>query len=904
MAARSGTWERVLRDGIAKIDQDYKFLIDCLREVLESLGHKDLVPLLPGYLKAGEAGPLPERGAQAISIAFQLLNLVEENAAQQAIRAREMALGEKHQSGLWPHYLKQLKASKVGAKKILGRIAQQSIEPVLTGHPTEAKRWTVLDQHRELYVLLVQLENRMYTDNERLRIREKIKAVLERLWRTGEILMTKPDVRSERLNALYYFRERFPIILEQLDDRFRCAWEQSGYAQRSPLSVSDYPRLRFGSWVGGDRDGHPLVTAEVTRETLLELRTSALEVLDSRLKRTQGRLGLSSFVQQVPLMLEDRIKSLRKACGPLAAERLEHHQEEPWRQLVILIRARLPLSGNAGIESQYTMPSEVQEDVDILDASLREVGANSLLREDILPLQRLIQVFGFHLASLDVRQNSAFHDKAVAQLMEAAGLDGSRFLNGTEAERIEFLNTELQSLRPFVRPEMELGPEARNAVDTYQTLYAHYKEYGDAGLGALIVSMTRSVSDLLAVYLLCREAGLMIKTEQGPACLLPVVPLFETLDDLENSSGIMDTFLAHPVTRASKSNRQMIMLGYSDSNKDSGILASQWALQAAQEDLLKTGKRHGVEIQFFHGRGGTVSRGAGPTHRFLEALPEGSLLTGLRVTEQGETVAQKFTNFRTATYNMELLMAGTTGVSLLNLNRKPSDDLSKVMSFLASSSRRTYEAFLQDPDFITFYRQATVIDVLEVSRIGSRPARRTGQMSLDDLRAIPWVFSWTQARFYFPGWYGVGSAIADLKKQEPRLYKVLCEGYADWPFLRYVLFNIESGLASANPKWMKAYAELVDDETVRQKLIRRIIREYNRTEREIDTILGGALKARRPRFHKTLIEREDDLDILHAEQIRLLKDWRSCSTDRERNARLPALLLTVNAIASGLRTTG
>jgi phosphoenolpyruvate carboxylase len=416
--------------------------------------------------------------------------------------------------------------------------------------------------------------------------------------------------------------------------------------------------------------------------------------------------------------------------------------------------------------------------------------------------------------------------------------------------------------------------------------------------------MTRSVSDLLAVYLLCREAGLMVQTKDGPACRLPVMPLFETLDDLTDSPRIMDEFLAHPVSRASANRLQMIMLGYSDSNKDSGILASQWALQAAQEALIKTGRRHGVEIQFFHGRGGTVSRGAGPTHRFLEALPEGSLLNGLRVTEQGEVVAQKFTNFRTATYNMELLMAGTTGVSLLNLNRKPSSELSRAMDFLSDSSRETYEAFLSDPDFVPFYRQATPIDVLEVSRIGSRPARRTGQMSLADLRAIPWVFSWTQARFYFPGWYGVGSAIANLRESEPALYKAVQEGYAAWPFLRYVLFNIESGLASANLKWMKAYGELVEDPDVRRRLMGRISREYRRTRREIDTILGGALKVRRPRFHKTLHAREDNLDILHAEQIRLLKDWRACPTERERNERLPALLLTVNAIASGLRTTG
>ncbi|MGC9452346.1 MAG: phosphoenolpyruvate carboxylase [Oceanipulchritudo sp.] len=906
MAQRKGTWERVLRDGFAKIDQDFEFLVDCLQEVLEELGQKELNRLLPGGSRVKRPGPLPDRGAQAISIAFQLLNLVEENAAQQAIRAREIALGKAHQSGLWSDYLTRLKQAGVPGRKILERISRQAIEPVLTSHPTEAKRWTVLDQHRELYVLLVQLENRMYTDAERIRIREKIKAVLEHLWRTGEILMTKPDVRTERLNALYYFRERFPVILEQLDDRFRLAWERSGYGRPRPrpLATEDYPRLRFGSWVGGDRDGHPLVTAEVTRETLGELRLNALRVLDERLARAQNRLGLSCFGQQVPLMLADHIKGLRKRCGPAVESRLAHNEEEPWRQLVILIRARLPLPGNRDIYAPYRHASEARVDLGLLAESLLKVGAERLYREDILPLQRILDVFGFHLARLDIRQNSAFHDRAVAQLMDAAGLDGRRFLNGSEEERLSFLEKELRSLRPFTRPEMHLGPEARAMVDTYTVIHDHIRDFGAEGIGALIVSMTRSLSDLLAVYLICREAGLMKDEGKGPVCILPVVPLFETIDDLTNSTSIIDAFLAHPITRAGSTGRQMIMLGYSDSNKDSGILASQWALQAAQESLLRAGRRHGVEIQFFHGRGGTVSRGAGPTHRFLEALPEGSLLAGLRVTEQGETVAQKFTNFRTATYNLELLMAGVTGVSLLNLNRKPDPKLAGAMDFLTAASRKAYESFLQDPDFMAFYRQATPIDVLESSRIGSRPARRTGQTTLDDLRAIPWVFSWTQARFYFPGWYGVGTALERLRKEHPELHRKVSSSYRKWPFLRYVLFNVESGLASANPVWMKAYSGLVEDPGIRRRLMGRVTREYNRTRRELDAILGGSLHKRRPRFHKTLQDREKGLNILHHEQIRLLRQWRACKSGKQRNDLLPDLLLTVNAIASGLRTTG
>jgi phosphoenolpyruvate carboxylase len=930
MSEREATWKRVLNEGFAKIDNDFENLLGCLREVFVELELPEMARLLdPGELRE-PTRPFPERGAQAISMAFQILNLVEENAAQQAIRAREEAFGKSHQSGLWSHYLWEAREAGIPAERVLQQIAEQTIEPVLTGHPTEAKRWTVLDQHRELYIHLVQLENRMYTKAERKRIREQIKSTLEHLWRTGEILMTKPDVRTERRNALYYFRERFPAVLERLDSRFRAAWQESGYAADAALSLEDYPQLRFGSWVGGDRDGHPLITAEVTRETLEELRANALEVIDKQLKKVHRRLGLSIYAQAVPSLLKASLEEAIPRATPKLKAILDLHSEEPWRQWLDIVRARLPLKKNKGMGMKaYGKASSLLADLSVLEKALRTVQAERILVEDVLPLQRLVTVFGFHLAGLDVRQNSAFHEKALAQFMNAAGLDGNRFLKSNEPERLAFLNEELASLRPFTRPEATLEPEATAVRDCLQSIAIILNENGRSGLGSLIVSMTRSLSDLLVVYLLCRETGLMGRNAEGqPICLLPVVPLFETIDDLERSPEIITAFLRHPITSRSlpflhpdydeavaeaafrshlklgetKQPVLQVMLGYSDSNKDSGILASQWALQKAQKRLFEGASDAGVAIRFFHGRGGTISRGAGPTHRFLEALPAGSLSTGLRVTEQGETVAQKFTNPRTATYNLELLMAGTAGVALRQAERSAPPVLAQAMELLAERSREVYQAFLADPDFIPFYRQATPIDVLEVSRIGSRPSRRTGKMTLDDLRAIPWVFSWTQARYYFPGWYGVGSALADLKASAPDLYAEMSQTFKDWPFLRYVLLNIESGLASANLHWMRSYADLVEEPAVRERLFSRIEKEYTRTQDQLDTLLGGTLATRRPRFWKTLEIREPGLNTLHTEQLRLLKAWRSEKADSE--ALLPPLLLTVNAIASGLRTTG
>lgn len=922
-------WKSSLQTGFEKIESDLRFLTICFREVLVEIGESSLAEI---FSISGELQPpeiLPPRGGQAISIYFQLLNLVEENTAQQVMRVRENESGIAREPGLWGYYLKKLQDNGVPARKILQRIRKHRVEPVLTGHPTEAKRWTVLDQHRELYVHMVQLENQMFTKGERDLIREQIKTVLEELWRTGEIILTKPDVASEKRNALYYFKEKFPDVLNSLDQRFERAWKESGYEKNGALRRQDFPQINFGSWVGGDRDGHPLVTPQVTDETLQELRQHATEVLRQHLAKLEKQLGLSIYGQKTPEALERRLRKLRKQIGPAADDKLRLHKEEPWRQYVALIQLKLPQPGRRQ-ENRYRYASELVEDLDFLAETLDEVNGTRLRRQILRPVIRVVETFGFHLARLDVRQNSSYHDRAIAQLMTHAGIDPSPFIEGDETSRLAFLEEELKTMRPFGRSDSQPGQEARNTIGSLKVLRRHIQNYGRSGLGAMIVSMTRSLSDLLAVYLLAREVGLLVDYGDGPVCLLPVVPLFETIEDLKNSPHIVDAFLKHPITRRSipyldaewdnklfdkshselrKTRRragqssQMIMLGYSDSNKDSGILASQWALQEAQSELLRIGRRHRIPLCFFHGRGGTVSRGAGPTHRFLEALPEGSLEAGLRVTEQGETVAQKFTNRRNAAYNLELLQAGTVGASLLKNRNAPSGILIEAIRFLSETSRRHYQALLHHPDFIEFYRQATPIDALESSRIGSRPSRRSGKMTLEDLRAIPWVFSWTQSRFYLPNWFGAGFAFEELSRKDPTAYKELSEFIHQWPFLRYVVFNVETGLASSSEKIFRNYASLVINEQTKDSMLDEIVAELKRTRRHVDSILGGKMAERRPRFSKTLEKRDPGLNILHSQQVRLLREWRN-APEKSADKILPELLLSINAIASGLRTTG
>ncbi len=926
------SWTKFLDFGFRKIDEDYRFLTDCGREVLAELGYDRLADLIdPAKPDPPADQPLPPRGAQVISIAFQLLNLVEENAANQVMRAREMELGFAAEPGLWDHYLGRLRQAGVGADSVLEHLSAAKIEPVLTAHPTEAKRWTVLDQHRAIFLLLVQLENRMYAPAERELIREDVKVALERLWRTGEILLNKPDVVSERNNVLYYLREKFPDVLDMLDRRFLQAWDRSGYAAESG-GRRVLPRLRFGTWVGGDRDGHPLVTAEVTRETLYELRQEAFAVLDRGLGQAEQLVGLSSYVQEVPAELIRRRDRLRKELGAETEVIRREHGEEPWRETLALCRLKLN-GGSASPGRGYRFPVELESDLALIESTLVSIGARRIVEANVRPVQRLLEVFGFHLAVLDVRQNSQFHDRALSRLMAAAGIpEADSFPSWTEERRLEFLNRELLSPRPFVHGDTPLEGEAHDVLACYGVLERYMRDFGRGGLGSLIISMTRSLSDLLVVYLLGREAGLTRNTPDGLVCLLPVTPLFETLEDLERAPGIVRDFLRHPVTRRSlpwlhrdcdqwvghleffkefeppdRPAVQPVMIGYSDSNKDCGILASQWGLHQAQLRLVEVAREEGVLLRFFHGRGGTTSRGAGPTHRFLEALPAGALTGGLRVTEQGETVAQKYTNRKTSAYNLELLLAGSVGVGLLEEDRSPPEGIPEIVAGLAGVSHRAYRDLVEDPDFITFFRETTPIDALEISRIGSRPSRRTGQATLADLRAIPWVFSWSQARYYLTGWFGVGTALEALGNDDRDAYQRLEESVARWPFLRYVLFNIESNLASADPEIMRDYASLVTDDTLRERLLTRILEEHRLTGRCLDSILGGSIEERRPRFFKTVHARDRGLRLLHREQIRLLRAWRGAlgaGRDDEAEALVPRLLLSINAIASGLRTTG
>ncbi|MDJ0954785.1 MAG: phosphoenolpyruvate carboxylase [Acidimicrobiia bacterium] len=893
----------------AKVDADFNLLLDSFCEVLDDLGFGDVAAALPWRgTPPEEATNVDQRRlTQALSIAFRLASLAEENASTQHRRRLEEESGLGSVSGLWGRMLADLEAAGHDGEAIARGLTGIAVEPVLTAHPTEAKRATVLEEYRTIYLHLVDRENQMWTTEERLGIERDIRAGLERLWRTGEIFLERPDVADELRNVVHYLVRVFPDVIGRLDNRLRFAWEDAGF-DPSLLEPASLPRVTFGTWVGGDRDGHPFVTADVTERTLDHLHKQAVALLDEALRKLAVGLSLSDLLHEIPNDMSEWIASTAAASGVAGQRAIERNPEESFRQCVNLIRSRLP-GGDAPLLMTYA--GELLADLNRLHAWLEDVGADRLARRDLDSVVRLVQTFGFHLAKLDIRQNSRFHDLALGQLLAAAGIpDGDSFGDWDEQARLDLLAAELASSRPLAPPDAMLGPEAEAVLSCFRVLRQYIDERGTEGLGSLIVSMTRDVSDLLAVYVLAKEAGLLVVDDSGPRCLLPVVPLFETIDDLTASPRILGDFLRHPFTRATldataaagETPSQQVMIGYSDSNKDGGILASQWGLHRAQEALAEVAAAAGVRICFFHGRGGTISRGAGPTHRFLRALPPGSMTGELRLTEQGETVAQKYANRSTAERHLELLLAGAAGAAIgTEATRATRHDLEPVMDRLAAASRVAYGQLLQRERFVEFFRQATPVDVIERSSIGSRPARRTGRATLADLRAIPWVFAWSQSRYYLSGWYGLGSALVDLRSHDGDQYAELLRHVFEWPPLHYVISNAATSIATSDPEVMRVYAGLVDDEALRDAFLDPILEERQRTLEVLEEIYGGPLRIRRPNISRTLELRAPALRLLHERQVELIRQWRA---DQYDESQLSELIETVNAIAGGLGSTG
>ncbi|WP_298366050.1 phosphoenolpyruvate carboxylase [uncultured Lutibacter sp.] len=901
--------ELLQKEGLRKIREDYQYLITLFKEMLTSIGESNLADGLPidNFSVKKTANYSNEKFTQAIGMCFELLNLVEENAATQYRRKSETQFGIESTKGSWGYTLNQWKTEGINECKIAEKLREVKVVPVLTAHPTEAKRLTVIDIHRELYLLLVKKENPNWSTSEQSLLKQEIISLMERWWRTGEIYLEKPRLEDERNNLMHYFNNVFPEAVKLTDQRLKDAWEEMDFSPELLEWPEHFPLIQFGSWVGGDRDGHPFVTPKFTASTLRLHRRLMLKMIQKQLVDLAAKLSFSSFQNTIASDFLNELEQKASLFGAKGEKALKRNPSEPLRQFINLLLLQL----NNTIKDNHTLgEASYFKSADVLDVELKklrqlliDLGAVKIAKQWLFPIERLVQNFGFHLTKLDIRQNSAYHEKAISQILAASGFTDFDYGSWNEEKRLSFLNKELKNKRPFLVAGVSCGPEADNVLGYLREIKTYVDLYGTNGIGSVIVSMTRSLSDLLLVYLLLREVGLQDTN-------LPVVPLLETVDDLIAGPEILTAFLKHPIVEKqrlnSKSFIQEVMLGYSDSNKDGGILTSRWNIYKAEENLTKVAKEFDVKLCFFHGRGGTISRGGGKIHRFLDSMPAGSMSGQIKMTVQGESIANLFANRLTAAYNLEMFVAGTARQAMVEESKVKDEQRYKIMDEIVELTRTTYRKLLDHPNFIEFYTAVTPIDVLEQSKIGSRPVRRTGQRSLEDLRAIPWVFSWNQSRFNISGWFGTGTALVEFQKKHPNDFEHLKSLAKDWPFLKYSLIQIESNLLNSDIEIMNSFTNFVENPKVKEELMTLILNDYKNCLDEIEEITESSVEVRRISKLNDNKLRNNSLKALHEIQIDYLTKWRNLkdSNPKESDSYLMELLLLVNALSGGLKGTG
>jgi len=892
-----------------KISDDRIFIINCYIEMLSRINESQVVDLIKNTSQetlVDEANLSSDKIIQSLSIYFQLLTLVEENAATQYRRKLEDQDKSTTIRGSWAEALYLWKKANISEEDMLKAISETHVMPVLTAHPTEAKRVTVIEIHRELYLLLVQKENTSLSKLEQSVIRENIISLLERWWRTGEIYLEKPNVSDERANVMHYLSKVFPTDVKNVDQRLKNAWIEMGLNPNNIKNPDLFPKISYGSWVGGDRDGHPFVTPAVTKETLLIHRSAALQLMREELINLKNKLSISSLANPVSSLLTEAISSKVRALGQPGIEAVARNQNEPWKQFARLMICQLDntIAENfADSHAYYRSSKSLEVDLKFLRDVLIDDGLQGIAEQLLFSVERSVKCFGFHLAKLDIRQNSAFHEKAISQILKAVDNDNHDFENWDETKRVNYLTQLLQNNAPITDVTESYGPEADNVLDCYRVVRQHINQYGTHGIGSFIISMTRSLSDMLVVYVLMHQAQLLYTD-------IKVVPLLETIDDLRNGPKILDEFLNHPITklRANKmAGKQEVMLGYSDSNKDGGTIASKWSLYKAEIALTDVGRKHNTEIHFFHGTGGTISRGGGKYHRFLESMPENTVCGSIKITVQGESVAQLFGNPMTAKYNLSALTSGVARHIVRNKKAEPAPLYPiESMEFLAQKSINHYKDLIQTPGFINFYSKATCIDVLEKSKIGSRPARRTGTRTLSDLRAIPWVFSWNLSRITLTGWYGLGEALKLLKTTKPADYKLLKQAAIDWSFFKYLMIQTETNLILSDLNIMKLYAALDDDADERDLFLSKLITDHQNGFKLVEELFEEPSPIRRNSQYDNLKWRNAKLLVLHRLHIKYLQQWRSVADENsvEKEKLLRLLLSLTNALSSGLKNTG
>jgi len=890
---------------------------DILFELLANVvdrQHPRVAAILRGKPEPGDFAPeLLARVFQAHGIWFQLLAIVEQHTAMRLRRQTERVRGETAAPGTFANLIAEAANQGTSAQELHRLLATTRVRPVITAHPTEAKRVTVLEKHRRIYRLLVDLEQPRWTLRERAGIIGKLRDEIALLWMTGELRLEKPTVDQEVAWGLHFFHETLfdgvPDLLKKLDR----ALEQFYPGEQPTLT----PFFQFGSWIGGDRDGNPFVTNEVTRRALRQNALASLRHYEQHLFSLLQ--GMSIAERALPPSVQFRTalaSALAKSPeGPMIAQR---NPGEPYRQFLCCMLHKLQLTiarteGENALATGYSNADELIADLRTIEDALIEGGCDDLAKDLVRPVRAAVEIFRFRTVRLDLRENTTRLTQTLEALWRAnAGQTGGTPPAPSSEAWKSWIMAELARPLPAKRVRPELPPEALETLGMFELATDKAKEFDREAFGCFILSMTRSVADILGAYLLAKEAGLFLDAAGVETCTLPIVPLFETIADLRAAPGIMRELLSLPVVRRSaraQGGVQEVMIGYSDSNKDGGFLSSNWELAKAQTRLTKVGLECGIPIAFFHGRGGSVSRGGVPATQAVAAQPAGSINGRFRVTEQGEVVSFKYANRGTAAYQMEVLGSAVLQHALTSEREEalvPRAEFDEAMEALSGAAYAAYAAFITQPDLLTYFQAASPLEEISLLNIGSRPARRFGARSLGDLRAIPFVFAWSQNRHAVTGWYGVGSGIANfLAVRKERGEALLRRMFAESRLFRLIIGEVEKTLCLVDLKIAREYAGLVADAAKRDAIFALIEEEFALT---CDMILRISkereIGERFPAYRARLAHRLPTINQVNRDQVELLRRFRACQTEEAMEAYKSNLLLSINCIASGLGATG
>jgi phosphoenolpyruvate carboxylase len=801
-----------------------------------------------------------------------------------------------------------------GAEQFRTLLRDLRIRPTITAHPTEAKRVTVLEKHRRIYRRLVDLESPRWTPRERTQLLEALRTEIELLWMTGELRLEKPTVPQEVYWGLHFFSETLfeatSETLEKLDRILGQVWP----SERFEIP----PFFQFGSWIGGDRDGNPFVTNEVTRRTLHENRVASLHRYRQRLVELLKTLSITDRALEVTATFRTTLAQALEESGD-GPGIVSRNPGEVFRQYLACMMRRLEgalrhaeQGRTAPAGGGYRSADELLSDLRTLESALRDVGSGRLADHLIRPVRREVETFRFSTVRLDLRENTTRTTQALTALWRlTSGQSGDPPAIDSDAWK-SWLLGELAKPRRGDRPLEALPPEVQETIGLFRLVREMRAELDREAFGCFILSMTREVADVLGAYLLAKEGGLFADEAGVESSTLPIVPLFETIEDLNRAPAMMRELLTIPVVRRSVralGGTQEVMIGYSDSNKDGGYLSSNWELSKAQARLTRLGEELGVPISFFHGRGGSVSRGGAPLGRAIAAQPAGSVRGRMRITEQGEVVSLKYANRGTAQYQVELLAASVIEHSLRSGHEAalvPTSEHDEALEALSGAAQAAYRRFVERPDLITYFSAASPLEELTLLNIGSRPARRTGARTLADLRAIPWVFAWSQNRHFITGWYGMGSGLLNfLQIRGERGTRLLKRMYTESRLFQLVLDEVEKTLSYVDLEIARLYADLVPDTRTREEIFAMVETEYHRTAEVVLGITGGRELAERfPRFRRRLTRRMATINQVSRQQVELLRRFRATAGDPERQQYLSALLLSINCISSGFGATG